>query len=209
MEGLMGEMVVPGTRAEAGARSLADFDAVVREHQKRIFRLLLTLLRDEDAAETLTQECFIKAYQARDKFRGDAAVSTWLTKIAVNLARDHQRSGKMNFWRRLISRDSSSMGEGEDEMTNALDPEDTAPGAERQLLAKEGAERALEALNALPEKQRQVALLRFLEDMDVADIAEALSMKVGTVKAHLFRAVHTLRKQLGETGAGCDAGVAV
>jgi RNA polymerase sigma-70 factor (ECF subfamily) len=198
MEGLMGEMVVPESRATAGERSLADFDGVVRTHQKRIFRLLLTLLRDEDAAETLTQECFIKAYQARDRFRGDASVSTWLTKIAVNLARDHRRSGKMNFWRTLISRDSTP--EGEEEMPSALDPMDTAPGAERSLLAKEDAQRALEALNALPEKQRMVATLRFLEDMDVAEIAESLSMKVGTVKAHLFRAVHTIRRELGQEG---------
>ena len=195
----MDQMVVRGTQAAAGARSLADFDAVVREHQKRIFRLLLTLLRDEDAAETLTQDCFIKAYQARDKFRGDASVATWLTKIAVNLARDHRRSGKMNFWRTLISRDSAP--EGEEEMTSALDPADTSPGAERSLIAKEDAERALAALNSLPEKQRMVASLRFLEDMDGSEIAEALSMKVGTVKAHLFRAVHTIRRELGQEPA--------
>lgn len=194
----MDEMVVPGSKAVAGERSLADFDAVVRTHQKRIFRLLLTLLRDEDAAETLTQECFIKAYQARERFRGDASVSTWLTKIAVNLARDHRRSGKMNFWRTLISRDSAP--ESEEDMANALDPADDAPDAERMVLAKEDAQRALDALNALPEKQRMVATLRFLEEMEVAEIAESLSMKVGTVKAHLFRAVHAIRRQLGAEG---------
>lgn len=192
----MGEMVVPGARAEAEAFRLADFDAVVREHQKRIFRLLLTLLRDQDAAETLTQECFIKAYQARDRFRGDAAVSTWLTKIAVNLARDHRRSGRMSFWRSLISRDNAA--DAENERPLALDAVDASPGAERQLIAKEDAERALEAMAALPAKQRQVATLRFLEEMEVAEIADVLSMRIGTVKTHLFRAVQAIRKQLGE-----------
>src|SRR5581483_8346666 len=80
-----------------------DFDELVRRNQKRIFRLLMSLLRDEDAADTLTQECFLRAYKKRDSFRGDSSVDTWLYRIAVNLARDYQRSKRQGFWKRMFS----------------------------------------------------------------------------------------------------------
>ena len=88
----------------AGVRVLAeDFDAVVREHQQRIYRVLNGVLRDEDAADSLTQECFLRAWQQRAGFRGEASVATWLRRIAVNLAIDHQRNRRAGFWRRLFS----------------------------------------------------------------------------------------------------------
>src|SRR5207237_1371910 len=70
----------------------AQFDEIVLLHQKRILRLLLSILRDREAAETLTQECFLRAFRNRGNFRHEASVSTWLFRIAVNLARDHQRN---------------------------------------------------------------------------------------------------------------------
>ena len=79
-----------------------DFDRLVRLHQRRIYRVLLSVLRDAEAADTLTQECFLRAYQKRQGFRGDSAVGTWLVRIALNLARDHQKSRRQSFWRRLM-----------------------------------------------------------------------------------------------------------
>lgn len=79
---------------EAGLRmtALDDFTPLVQSHQQRIYRVLLGMVRDTDAAQTLTQECFLKAYQKRTSFRGEASVGVWLLRIAVNLARDHRRS---------------------------------------------------------------------------------------------------------------------
>ena len=74
------------------AIALEDLDAVMRAHQQHIYRVLVSLLRDPDAADTLTQDCFLRAYQNRDRFRGEASLRTWLVTIAVNLARDYQRS---------------------------------------------------------------------------------------------------------------------
>ena len=81
---------------------LQDFDALVQQHRPRIFRFLLASLRDRESAENLTQDCFVRAYQARDNFRGASSVATWLVQIAVNLVRDHESSGRLKFWRRML-----------------------------------------------------------------------------------------------------------
>ena len=90
----------PGSVTTVAAGGLADFDAVVREHQPAVFRFLLVSLREREPAENLTQECFLRAYQARRSFRGDASVRTWLMRIAVNLVNDHRKSARLRFWRR-------------------------------------------------------------------------------------------------------------
>ena len=79
-----------------------DFDQLVRTHQRRVYRVLLSLLRDPDAADTLTQECFLRAYEKRSQFRGESPVQAWLLRIAVNLARDHHRNRRVSFWRTLV-----------------------------------------------------------------------------------------------------------
>src|SRR5690349_18948168 len=85
--------------------SLSDFDALVRQHRSRIFRFLLVSLRDKDAAENLTQDCFVRAFKARDQFRGDSALGTWLMHIAANLVRDHESNRRLKFWRRQLRSD--------------------------------------------------------------------------------------------------------
>ena len=95
-------MVIPvQERVGLGMFALDDFTPLVQAHQQRIYRVLLGMVRDPDAAETLTQECFLKAYQKRASFRGEASVGVWLLKIAVNLARDHRRSRLREFWDRI------------------------------------------------------------------------------------------------------------
>src|SRR5271154_2876812 len=79
---------------------LADFETVVRVYQPGIFRFILASLRDVDAAETLTQECLINAFQARQRFRAEASVKTWMMRIAVNLVRNHLANSRLKFWRR-------------------------------------------------------------------------------------------------------------
>src|SRR3954468_11344638 len=85
------------------ALTAEDFDELVRRNQKRIFRLLMSLLHDEDAADSLTQECFLRAYNKRSSFRGESSVDTWLFRIAVNLARDHHRNKRQGFWKKLFA----------------------------------------------------------------------------------------------------------
>src|SRR5947208_4627905 len=79
-----------------------DFDSLVRLHRPRIFRYILASLRDRETAENLTQDCFVRAYQAREQFRGASSVATWFLQIAANLVRDHESSGRLKFWRRTL-----------------------------------------------------------------------------------------------------------
>lgn len=168
---------------------LEDFDAVVRLHQPAVFRFILASLRDRDAAETLTQECLLKAFRSREQFRGEAGVRTWLIRIAVNLVRDHQTSERLRFWRRARQRDF--------DITAAAEAiADRQESAEMAAVARQQVEAIWQAAASLSEKQRTVLLLRFVEDMELLEIVEATGMKEGTVKAHLFRAIRAVRARL-------------
>ena len=92
------QAVVSAVSAKAGAglAELDDFEPFVRLHQRRVYRVL-GIVRDADAAEVLTQECFLKAYQKRSTFRRETSACGWLLKIATNLARDHRRSRLRDF----------------------------------------------------------------------------------------------------------------
>ena len=185
--------VVSTVRAEAGVRmaELDDFESVVRLHQRRVYRVLLGMVRDLDTAENLTQECFLKAYQRRASFRGEASVGVWLVKIAVNLAHDHRRSRLREFWQRLFS-----VSEDVADITASLP--DPHPSPERVLLAQEEVATVWSAIEKLSSQQRAVFILRFVEEMSLEEIAQATSLKLGTVKSHLFRAAGSIRQRMEE-----------
>jgi RNA polymerase sigma-70 factor (ECF subfamily) len=182
-------------KAGLGITAHDDFTPLVREHQQRIYRVLLGMVRDPDAAETLAQECFLKAYQKRASFRGEASVGAWLLKIAINLARDHRRSRLREFWRRL----SSSSEDVVDLEQKLPDPH---ASQEQVLLGREEVATVWSAVENLSPQQRAVFILRFVEEMRLEEIAKVTSLKVGTVKAHLFRAVRAVRQRLKGGGAG-------
>ena len=98
---------------DSPAAEIQDFDTVVRLYWPRIFRFVLASLRDRDAAQTVTQDCFLKAYRSRDRFRGEASIHTWMIQIAVNLIRDFGRNRRLQFWRRARSSavDVSTVGD--------------------------------------------------------------------------------------------------
>ncbi len=168
-----------------------DFDAIVAEHQRGLYRLLLGLTRDPDTAATLTQDCFVRAYESRSSFRGEASVRTWLVRIAVNLARDYAKSRRQGFWRRMFA----SSGTEEHEHAEAITSTGEA-SAERALIARQQTARMWEIVGGLSEKQREVFTLRFAEEMDLEEIARTTGMKLGTVKAHLSRALANVREEL-------------
>lgn len=187
-----------GSLSGAGAAvSLEDFDAVVSALQTRIYRLLLGMLRDPDAAETLTQDCFLRAYQSRSSYRGDASLSTWVSQIAINLARDHQRNRKSQFWRGLFRTEEHY------EAAVAAVP-DGKRAHDAELVAREQVAAVWLAAEGLPTQQRAVFVLRFVEDKSMKEIAQATGLKVGTVKIHLFRAVRSVRARVKglENGVG-------
>jgi RNA polymerase sigma-70 factor (ECF subfamily) len=166
-----------------------EFDGIVLASQRRVFRVLYSLVRDRDAADTLTQECFLRAYRRRHTFRGEASVGTWLVRIAINLARDHSRNRRLAFWRKLFVRNL-------DERTKPqpLEIADPTPSPERVLLAREQLKSVWTAVEQLPPQQRTTFALRFAAEMSLAEIADVMDLEMGTVKAQLFRAVSAVRK---------------
>jgi RNA polymerase sigma-70 factor (ECF subfamily) len=176
-------------KREQAMLELADFDEVVRVYRPRILRFLLSSLTDRDAAEGLTQECFLKAWNGRQQFRGESSVATWLTRIAVNLLRDHLRSRSLRFWQKTRGA--------------ALDPMDISDWVPDQRSSPEGMALAREKVAAvwrtvekLSAQQRAVFSLRFVEEMELDEIAETLEMNLSTVKSHLYRALAIVRERM-------------
>ncbi|HTE91700.1 MAG TPA: sigma factor, partial [Terriglobales bacterium] len=92
METVLTSPLSAAAERPAQAISPARFDEIIRQHQRRVYRIILLLVKDADAADTLTQECFLRAYRHRNSFRGECAIETWLLRIAVNLVRDHGKN---------------------------------------------------------------------------------------------------------------------
>jgi len=178
-----------GAHIESRASEIADFDQVVRTYWPRVFRFVLASVRDVGTAETLTQECFYNAYRGRTRFRGDASVHTWLVRIATNVLRDHQRSRRLQFWRRAER-------EAVDTAAIADWLPDPARSQEQAVMVSEELAAVWEATRSLPDRQRTVFLLRFVEDMDIGDIATATGLTTNAVNVHLFRAVRRVRKHV-------------
>jgi len=181
----------PMTKASADEIAAQDFATVVARHRTQIFRFLLASTRDVDLAETLTQDCFLKAHRNWSNFRGDSTAMTWLMRIAINLQKDQWRNRRLQFWRQTRT-NSVDVDEASDWLPSG---ERTA---EQQMLAREQVGHVWRAVETLSERQRTVFLLRFVEDLELKEIAEATGLSEGTVKAHLSRALGRVRTELGE-----------
>jgi len=181
---MTGEPTRPGGEAAA-----QEFSSVVQAHRPQIFRFLLASTRDIDLAETLTQECFLKAHRNWENFRGESSAMTWLMRIAINLEKDHWRNRRLQFWRHARS--------------NSVDLDDASDwlpsgerSAEQRLLAREKVQQVWEVVAKMSGRQRTVFLLRYVEDLELAEIAQSTGLSEGTVKAHLSRALNKVRTEL-------------
>jgi RNA polymerase sigma-70 factor (ECF subfamily) len=172
---------------------LENFDEIIRQHQRRVYRVVFLMTRDADVADTLTQECFLRAYRKRATFRGESGIQTWLIRIAANLVRDHQKSRRVSFWKRLVGLENDE--EGSNGVVQAVAPE---ASPERVLLAREELSAVWDAVDTLPQQQRTIFLLRFAEEMTLEEVAGLLDLQVGTVKVHLFRATGRVREMMKE-----------
>ena len=180
-----------GANASEAAEEIAaqEFARIVESHRPQIFRFLLASLRDVDLAETLTQECFLKAHRNWKHFRGESSAMTWLMRIAINLQKDHWRNRRLQFWRYTRA--------------NAVDLDDASDwlpsgerSAEQQMLARERVAQVWKAVEGLSERQRTVFLLRYVEERELSEIARSTGLSEGTVKAHLSRALARVRAEL-------------
>jgi RNA polymerase sigma-70 factor (ECF subfamily) len=170
------------------------FALLVERFQRKIFRVAFAIVRDDMEADTIAQDTFIQAYTHLARFEGRSEFETWLTRIAINRSRDSLRRRRfVSLWR---------TGEGDDEREMILEPVDDRPDPEREIMARQlrvAIERAERTLSA---QQKLIFRLRHYENRSLEDIAELLDLRAGTVRAHLFRAVHKIRKELAEWVTG-------
>jgi RNA polymerase sigma-70 factor (ECF subfamily) len=172
----------------------AAFEQLVAERTGDIYGLLFRLTGDAEEARDLSQETFLRAFQAIEKFRGDADLKTWLYRIAINQARNRWR-----WWRRrrrdaTVSLDATV---GEREQTVAAHLEDAnASDPEQEALARERQSQLREALQGLRSAYREAVVLRDIEGLTYEEIAAALQINIGTVKSRLARGRLELRRKL-------------
>lgn len=169
----------------------AAYGQLVERFQRKIFRVAYAIVRDEAEADTVTQDTFIQAYTHLARFQGRSEFETWLTRIAINRSRDSLRR------RKFISLFTGGHDD-DDDRTLLFEPVDERPDPEREIMARQlrvAIERAERTLSA---QQKIIFRLRHYEDRPLEEIAELLGLAAGTVRAHLFRAVHKIRKELAE-----------
>lgn len=157
------------------------FEALVRAHQEVCFRTAWICSGGADDAEDAAQEAFMKAFAALPRFRADAPFRPWLLTIVANEARNRRRSANRREALALRSPDAGVAGQGE-----------TSP--EVAVLARERRSELLNALNRLPEADREVISYRYLLELSEVETAAVLGVPVGTAKSRLHRALSRLRE---------------
>ena len=171
------------SRARDGDREA--FGALVEQYRDNVYRLAYRMCGNAYDADEAAQEAFVAAWRALPNFRGDAKFSTWLYRLTTNAAIDVMRREKRH----------QTVGDGEmmELADDADSPQETVERTEQQ-------ETVQKALATLSEEYREVLLLRYMEELDYAEIAEVLQLPSGTVKSRINRAKAALKTALLKSG---------
>ena len=176
-------------RVAAGDESA--FNCLVEKYHRAMIHFLFRMVRNQSIAEELAQEVFLRVYRSRASYRAEAKFTTWLYRIATNLAVNHARDTKQERGAKTVYLDSP------DEDTGTM-PEvaDDEPSVEDRLLRDERMKAIQEHVMALPERQRMAVLMHKYQGMDYRQIGEVLKLSESATKSLLFRAYQTLREKL-------------
>lgn len=165
-------------------------NALMDRHARRIFHFLYRILGNEDDANDLAQETFVRVYRARASYQAGQKFSSWLYTIAGNLARNHLR------WRSRHPQVSLDAESGTTEQSLADSIPANGPTPRQAMLATERAESVRAAVKSLPEDMREAIVLCEWEEMAVAEAAEVLNSTPKAVESRLYRARQLLREKL-------------
>lgn len=185
-----GELI---SRMRQGDR--AAFATVIRRHNRRLYRVARSVVRDDSEAEDVVQEAYVRAFANLDRFRGEARLATWLTRIALNEALDRLRRRRPQV---ALAAVDEAANRSEDTFMSMFtgsvtaDPERAASRTEIRRLVER-------AVDALPAPFRTVFVLREIEGMSIEETAAELDLKPETVKTRLHRARRQLRVALADT----------
>jgi len=162
------------------------YAVIVERFQRKIYRVAYAIVHDDVEADTVTQDTFVQAYTHLARFQGRSELETWLTRIAINRSRDSLRR------RRFLSLFTRDSEDGE----TMIEPVDDRPDPERQFLSSQLRAAIGRAERDLSAQQKTIFRLRHYENLSLEEIADHLGLRAGTVRAHLFRAIHKVRREL-------------
>jgi RNA polymerase sigma-70 factor (ECF subfamily) len=165
------------------------YKELMERHRSAIYHIVLKIVRDREAVEDLVQETFMKAFASLATYRSEYKFSTWLYRIAANAAIDYLRKKRL----KTLSLDAPV--HGSDDM-GSIDIPDYSYSPEKEIEEREKRISINDAIDSLPEKYRLVIVYRHKDDKSYEEIAEALDIPIGTVKARIFRARELLKKKL-------------
>jgi RNA polymerase sigma-70 factor (ECF subfamily) len=166
------------------------FDILVRRYMEKAFRIAMDFTHNVDEAKDLSQDAFLRAFSRIKQFDGRSSFYTWFYRLVVNICLDYTRRKGKIVWERL-----------ERERDDTVEPRefaDTSSSPEQEAIAGEAKRKVDEALQAMPNRQRAVFLLRNQQGLSIADIAKVMQTTEGTVRVYLHRAVAALRQSLLE-----------
>jgi RNA polymerase sigma-70 factor (ECF subfamily) len=178
------------TTVNAAPQPQIHYEQLYQRHYPRVMRLCRLLLSDAHEAEDVAQEVFIKLWQAMQTETRAMAWEPWLTRVTVNACRDRRRSGWWKWWR--TPRQYADL-----DAPPILDGRSWEPTPEEAACQREVVGQVWRVFRELPARQQEVFALRYIEGRSTEEVASTLGMSVGSVKQHLFRAVHRLRSVIG------------
>jgi len=178
-------------RVKAGDQSA--FDYLVQKYRRPLVSFMYRMARNAAVAEDLAQEVFLRVYRSRASYEASAKFTTWLYRIATNLAVNHARDTRHERAEVMVSLD-----EPDEETGTTLDLADGAITAEQAIVQRERLLAIRRKVEALPERQRLAVVMHKYQQMDYRQIAEVLKLSESATKSLLFRAYETLREQLKE-----------
>jgi RNA polymerase sigma-70 factor (ECF subfamily) len=171
----------------------AGFNYLAQKYHRAIIHFLFRMVRNEAVAEELAQEVFLRVYRSRESYRAEAKFTTWLYRIATNLAVNHARDTKHERSAQTIYLDAP-----DEESGTTPDVADDEPSVEQRLMRDERMAAIRTHVMALPERQRMAVLMHKYQGMDYRQIGDVLKLSESATKSLLFRAYQTLRDKLKE-----------
>jgi RNA polymerase sigma-70 factor (ECF subfamily) len=178
-------------RVKAGDDSA--FDYLVQKYRRAMVSFMYRMTHNAGVAEDLAQEVFLRVYRSRSGYEPSAKFTTWLYRIATNLAVNHARDTRHERPENQVSLD-----EPDEETGTTMDVPDSSPSVEENLVRRERLNAIRAKVQQLPERQRMAVIMHKYQQMDYRQIAEILKLSESATKSLLFRAYETLREQLKE-----------
>jgi RNA polymerase sigma-70 factor (ECF subfamily) len=178
-------------RVKAGDESA--FEYLVQKYRRAMVGFMFRMSHNAAAAEDLAQEVFLRVYRSRSGYEASAKFTTWLYRIATNLAVNHARDTRHERPENMVSLD-----EPDEETGTTMDVADSSLTVEQNILRRERMAAIRAKVQSLPERQRLAVIMHKYQQMDYKQIAEVLKLSESATKSLLFRAYETLREQLKE-----------